>query len=283
MTNPLHNIELDAFSPEFISRFQRVIYGYYHEYGRRLPWRETTDPYHILVSEIMLQQTQVERVVPKYDLFLSRFPTIGSLAQNRLHDVLLVWQGLGYNRRALSLQQIAKRVVGDFHGQIPDNFEILKTFAGIGDATAGAIMAFAFAKPAVFIETNIRRVFLHFFFPRTNGVRDGLIRPLIQKTLDRAEPRTWYYALMDYGAWLKRTEANANRRSAHHHRQGQFHDSDRQIRGLIVKALLTASAIQTEELVATLDKNPERVRLLISKLVQEGLVREHGGVIRISP
>jgi A/G-specific adenine glycosylase len=283
LNDSLNNAELDGFTPEFVSRFQQIIYHYYREHGRRLPWRETLDPYHILVSEIMLQQTQVERVVPKYDLFISRFPSVTSLAQSQLRDILLVWQGLGYNRRALSLQQIARRVTDEFNGQIPDNAEILKTFSGIGDATAGAMMAFAFAKPAIFIETNIRRVFLHFFFPHVNGVTDRLLRPLIEKTLDRVGPRRWYYALMDYGVWLKRMETNPNRRSAHHNRQGPFHDSDRQIRGLIVRALLSDSPLGVDELVMSLKRNPQRVRSLISQLVREGFIEEAGSVLRISP
>ena len=191
-------------TPAAVRRFRRRLYRFYHDQGRQLPWRDTADPYHILVSEIMLQQTQVARVALQYEPFLQAFPDVFSLARAPLRDIMARWQGLGYNRRALALQGIARRLVAEFQGRLPASVDTLRTFSGIGEATAGALAAFAFNQPVVFIETNIRRVFLHCFFPGKSGVRDREILPLVDQTLDRERPRPWYYALMDYGAMLKR-------------------------------------------------------------------------------
>src|SRR4030067_906127 len=196
--------------------FQRTIWQYYKREGRDLPWRKTTDPYQILVSEIMLQQTQVERVIEKYEQFLSAFPDFPSLAQAPLKKVLSAWQGLGYNSRALALKYIAQDVIKMFHGIFPSSEEMLVKFPCIGKAPAGAVAAFAFHNPSVFIETNIRRVFIHFFFRDKENVRDTDIFPLIEKTLDTSDPRQWYYALMDYGSMLAKQKQNHNRKTAHY-------------------------------------------------------------------
>jgi A/G-specific adenine glycosylase len=263
-------------------RFRRHLYRFFHDQGRQLPWRDTTDPYHILVSEIMLQQTQVERVALKYEPFIHAFPDVWSLARAPLRDIMAAWQGLGYNRRALALKGIARRVVAEFDGRLPDSVDTLRTFPGIGQATAGALAAFAFNQPVVFIETNIRRVFLHCFFAGQSGVRDREILPLVDQTLDRKRPRPWYYALMDYGAMLKHAAPNPNRRSAHHQRQAPFADSDRQIRGLILKALLRSPALSAGELVKAVGKSPERTTRLIHTLIKEGFLEFRGARFRIA-
>ena len=246
-----------------------------------MPWRATTDPYHILVSEIMLQQTQVERVALKYEPFLNAFPDVWSLARAPLRDIMAAWQGLGYNRRALALQRIARLLVADFDGSLPASVDTLRTFPGIGEATAGALAAFAFNQPVVFIETNIRRVFIHCFFPGQSGVRDREILPLVDQTLDRLQPRSWYYALMDYGTMLKRAAPNPNRRSAHHQRQAPFADSDRQIRGQILKALLGSPVLSLGDLVKAVGKNPARTTRLIHTLIKEGFLEQEGAYLRI--
>jgi A/G-specific adenine glycosylase len=241
-----------------------------------MPWRESREPYQILVSEIMLQQTQVERVVVKYEQFVSTFPDFAALARAPLRDILTVWQGLGYNRRAIALKKISQRVVSEYGGKLPDSVDTLRTFPGIGLATAGAICAFAFNQPAVFIETNIRRVFLHFFFPEKNEIKDKEILPLVAATLDTCQPRTWYFALMDYGAMLKESSANPNRRSAHHTRQAPFEGSNRQIRGLILQLLLTNSSATEDELLRAVGRSPDRVKKIIKQLVREGFLRKRG-------
>jgi A/G-specific adenine glycosylase len=265
-----------------VQAFQKKIRQHYRKHGRKLPWREEPDPYRVLVSEIMLQQTQVERVVPKYHAFLLRFPTVEALAAAPLREVLEAWQGLGYNRRAVALQRIAQALVQDFAGILPDSPEILRTLPGIGPATAGALTAFAFNKPSVFIETNIRRVFIHFFFPENESVDDKQILPLVKKTLDRAEPRSWYYALMDYGVMLKTLGENPNRRSAHYHRQSAFQNSDRQIRGRIVKALVSQPRLTIAELIEQVGADPERARAMIDRLASEGLLTVRGDVVTIA-
>ena len=269
-------------TPAGAHRFRRRLYRFFHDQGRQLPWRATTDPYHILVSEIMLQQTQVERVALKYEPFMHAFPDVWSLARAPLRDIMAAWQGLGYNRRALALQRSARRLVAEFDGILPAEVDTLRTFPGIGEATAGALAAFAFNQPVVFIETNIRRVFLHCFFPGRNGVRDREILPLVDQTLDREQPRPWYYALMDYGAMLKRAFPNSNRRSAHHQRQAPFADSDRQLRGLILKALLGSQALSAEELVKAVGKGPERTTGLIGTLIKEGFLEQEGVYLHIA-
>ena len=164
----------------------------------------------------------------------------------------------------------------------PAEVETLRTFPGIGAATAGALAAFAFNQPVVFIETNIRRVFLHCFFPGQSGVRDREILPLVDQTLDRLQPRPWYYALMDYGTMLKRAAPNPNRRSAHHQRQAPFADSDRQIRGLILKALLGSPALAAADLVKAVGKDPARTTGLIHTLIKEGFLEQEGAHLRIA-
>jgi A/G-specific adenine glycosylase len=265
-----------------VNRFRRCIYRFFHDQGRQLPWRATTDPYRILISEIMLQQTQVARVALKYEPFVNAFPDFASLDRAPFRDIMARWQGLGYNRRALALKGIARRVVGEFQGRLPASVQTLRTLPGIGEATAGALAAFAFNQPVVFIETNIRRVFLHCFFAGQSGVRDRDILPLVDQTLDRQQPRSWYYALMDYGAMLKRAAPNPNRRSAHHQRQAPFAGSDRQIRGLILKVLLRSPDLSAEELVEAVGNNPERTTGLIHTLIKEGFLEQRGVRLRLA-
>ena len=242
-------------------------------------WRKTTDPYHILVSEIMLQQTQVPRVTVKYPQFISAFPDVHSLAGATLSEVLAVWKGMGYNRRAIALRDIAGIVVTRFSGVIPGEEAVLCGFPGIGKATAGSIMAFAFDRPTVFIETNIRRVFIHCFFRDQVPVSDLEIRPLVARTLDREHPREWYYALMDYGAVLGRRIPNPNRRSTHYHRQPAFEGSDRQLRGRVLELLLHEGTIMKNDLVTRIGERPDRTGEILLTLHQEGFVTlEHGSV-----
>ena len=199
----------------------------------------------------MLQQTQVERVTTKYSEFIAAFPDFTSLANASLQEVLRVWQGMGYNRRAVALKEIAVRVIRDFNGMLPDSVDVLATLPGIGRATASSIAAFAFNLPAVFIETNIRRVFIHFFFQDKQNIKDPDILLLVEKTLDRRNPGAWYHALMDYGVLLKRQFPGLNKRSAHYQKQTPFQGSNRQMRGRILKTLIerpaTAAAVPGRE------------------------------------
>jgi A/G-specific adenine glycosylase len=269
-------------SPQEIRSFQKAIYGHYKLHRRKLPWRETRDPYKIIVSELMLQQTQVGRVIEKYREFLRRFPAIESVARASLRDILKVWQGLGYNRRALALKNLADIVVDRSGGRIPSDIEALKSLPGVGGATAGAVSAFAFNKPAVFIETNIRSVFIHFFFRGRRDIQDSEIHPLVAQTLDEENPREWYYALMDYGAALKERHTNPNRRSAHYTRQSPFEGSLRQVRGNILKALLAQPGISETALVRAIGRDTKVVRQALEQLRQEEFIIRKGSRFFIS-
>jgi len=265
-----------------ISLFQEKIRDFYQRNGRHdLLWRKTSDPYHILVSEVMLQQTQVSRVICKYPLFISIFPDVQSLSEATLAEVLVVWKGMGYNRRAVSLRTIAGIVVSRFSGIIPDDEIVLSGFPGIGKATACSIAAFAFDRPTVFIETNIRRVFIHCFFGDQAPVSDREIQPLVAMTLDREHPREWYYALMDYGADLGRRIPNPNRRSTHYHKQPAFEGSDRQFRGLVLDLLLREGMIEKNDLVARTGKKPEWTGEILLGLVQDGFVTLENDTVRL--
>ena len=261
---------------EDIEHFQNRIYSYYHTHGRGLPWRRTKDPYKILVSEVMLQQTQVERVLHKYEQFLQSFPTFESLDGAPLRDILGVWHGLGYNRRAIALKKTAQIVVQQYGGKLPADEKALKHLPGIGKATAGAIRAFAFNEPSIFVETNIRTVFLHLFFADKQGIADAEICPLIGQMLDRSNPREWYYALMDYGVMLKKKHSNPSRRSAHHKKQTPFKGSNRQLRGAILRLIRTQPRITEAQLVELLHADPGTVQVNLVKLEEEGFFKRKG-------
>lgn len=264
-------------TPEAIRLFRDLILSHYRAHGRDLPWRHTTDPYRILVSEIMLQQTQVERVAVRYPEFLERFPDFASLARAPRSEVLLAWQGMGYNRRAIALQGAAERVVEEYGGRLPADPDTLATFPGIGKATAAAIAAYAFNMPVVYVETNIRRIFIHFFFQDREGVRDDEILPLVERALDRENPREWYSALMDYGTVLKKRTANPNRRSASYTRQSRFEGSDRQVRGRILALVLEEGRVTEEQVIFRVCEEPGRVRRILGDLAREGFVVENEG------
>jgi len=264
-----------------ITKFQRIVYDYYQNFGRDLPWRSTDNPYEILVSEIMLQQTQVSRVVQKYVEFINTFPDIESLAEATLRDVLTVWQGLGYNRRALSLKRLAEIVNATYGGYVPSHVSLLMQLPGIGNATANAVCAFAFNQPVVFIETNVRTVFIYHFFGTQDTVKDSEIRPLVERTLDYDNPKHWYNALMDYGVALKKYCSNPGRKSAHHKEQPPFEGSARQVRGAILRTLVAKSRQTFNELINAVCFDPDVVKKNIQSLEKEGLVASKGRYISI--
>ena len=250
--------------------------------GRCFPWRETRDPYRILVSEIMLQQTQTDRVVPKYLAWLETFPTVQSLAEAPFSAVLERWIGLGYNRRARFLQEACKAVMETHGGVIPADPEALDALPGIGPYTARAVSTFAFGIPNVFIETNIRAVYIFFFFKDRTDVADREILELIGETLDTVDPRSWYYALMDYGSILKRTVVNPNRASRHYAKQSRFEGSLRQARGAVLRYLAENREGRAADISAASGLPGERVLDAATALEGEGLVCEEAGVYRIS-
>jgi len=263
--------------PEQLASFKDFIWAFYREQGRIFAWRNNEDPYAVVVSEIMLQQTQTYRVAPKFENFIYNFPTFQALAQAPLQEVLAVWQGLGYNRRALALHNSAQRVVAKHNGVLPNDPEILVTFKGIGPATAASICAFAFNRPTVFIETNIRSVFIHSFFKGRDKVDDKELLPLVQATLDHENPREWYYALMDYGVYLKKEKGNPSRKSKHHTKQSRFEGSDRQVRGAIVRAVTRSGELSEADLfVATKEPDETRFARILAQIEKEGFVVKKG-------
>jgi A/G-specific adenine glycosylase len=267
---------------EAVRAFQNLIYAYFFEHGRKLPWRETHDPYHILVSEIMLQQTQVERVLEKYDAFIRAFPDFHALAQASLQEILEVWQGLGYNRRAIALKRTAEIVVASHNSTLPSQPDTLRRLPGIGNYTASAIATFAFEQPTIFIETNIRTVFIHFFFHHQSEIRDGEILPLIEQTLDTTRPRTWYAALMDYGVMLKQQHLNPGRKSAHYYKQTPFKGSNRELRGRVLRALTHETSLAKREFMHMLKIEPERLESALIQLQEEGFIKKSGDKYKIA-
>lgn len=254
--------------------FQETVWEYYQAHGRHdLPWRRRTDPYAVMVSELMLQQTQVGRVIPKYEQFMERFPDVKRLAAAPLGNVLRAWNGLGYNRRAKFLWQAARRIAEEHGGLFPGSAEELTALPGIGLNTAGAILAYAYNQPAVFLETNIRTVYIHHFFHDRTGVPDKDIAELVTTTLDREHPREWYWALMDYGAHLKKSIGNLNRHSANYAPQSAFEGSRRQVRGQVLRLLG-----EEPQTAAALGKHitDNRLPAVLDDLAKEGLITKQG-------
>lgn len=257
-----------------INQFQATVWSYYRANRRAMPWREQPTPYYVLVSEIMLQQTQLERVKPKFVAFVDTFPTIRALAAAPWPAVMQQWSGLGYNRRARFLQQTAKVLVQDYDATLPAERQQLEALPGIGPNTAGAIMAYAFNQPVVFVETNIRSVFLHHFFHDQDRIADAEIVSLVDQTLPRHNPREWYWALMDYGTSLKAARLGRISRSKHYKKQSTFAGSLRQMRGLIVKRLM-GGPLTENELSRQLLRD-ERIELALEGLIRDGLIERQG-------
>ena len=272
---------MDRLSPERIADFRKTVLDHYKSEGRSFPWRETRDPYRILVSEIMLQQTQTDRVVQKYTEWLSAFPDVKTLAVAPFPLVLEHWIGLGYNRRARYLQESCKAIVEQYGGVFPQSADELRALPGLGPYTAAAVSTFSFGIPNVFIETNIRAVFIFFFFPDSNDVTDRDLLEYIAATVDTVDPRTWYYALMDYGAVLKKKVGNPNRKSRHYTVQSRFEGSLRQARGTILKYLSAGNAAALVDISLESGLPYDRIAKAAEALLGEGFVAERDGIYRI--
>lgn len=257
--------------------FQKMIWKFYRLYGRHdLPWRKNTSSYAVTVSEIMLQQTQVDRVIPFFKNWMKLFPNWKQLSIAKQNDVLRAWKGLGYNSRALRLHALVKEVVKKYNGRLPNDRSKLESLPGIGLYTAGAIRAFVFNEPEVFIETNIRRVFIHHFFADAENISDQEIFPLIKKSLEtrnlKLETRDWYWALMDYGSVLAKQIPNPNRKSKHYTKQSKFEGSDRQLRGKILELLLENKKLSIGELTKQLKEKKIRIEKIVKSLEKEGFI-----------
>jgi A/G-specific adenine glycosylase len=260
-----------------VRAFQKTVTGYWKKEGRHtLPWRTTKNPYAILVSEIMLQQTQVDRVVPYFERWMRRFPTVEKLAKTPLASVLKEWSGLGYNRRAKLLRECAEEIVEKHGGKVPKDLAALVALPAIGPYTAGAIRAFAFDEKEVFIETNIRAALIHHFFPKSKKVPDKKLTPILKESLLHIKSsREWYSALMDYGSHIKKTNTNPARRSKHHARQSPFEGSLRQFRGIVLRRLLKGP-ITESALISVEVESSYFMEQAIRDLEREGLIEKKG-------
>ena len=243
---------------------------------RQLPWRNIDDPYGVLVSEVMLQQTQVARVIRYWERWMARFPTLDALAAADTATVLEAWQGLGYNRRALALKRACEQCSAQLAGKLPETAEELVRLPGIGPATAAGIIAFAHDRFAVYLETNVRSVFLHELFPESEGVPDKRLLPYVADTCPAKGARSWYYALLDYGAHLKTQVANPSRRSSHYARQSAFEGSRREKRSFILKCVLAApDGIACAEVRRLLDAHEHQAgRDLVSAAMFESILTD---------
>jgi A/G-specific adenine glycosylase len=256
------------------SAFQRLIMSFYRDNARPFPWRETRDPYRVLVSEIMLQQTQTSRVEERYPRFLRLFPTVKALALAPQADVLRAWEGLGYYRRARNLHRAAIAVQEQYGGTIPENFDDLVALPGLGRYTAAAVSVFAFDRPTPMIETNIRSVYLYAFCRGRSAVLDAELLQLVQDTIDVARCRDWFYALMDFGVVLKRARPGINSQSKHHTKQSRFEGSDRQIAARVLKAIVSAKrGAGIEDLYEVVQGAGERIDKAIVRLERDGMIR----------
>lgn len=273
-------------SPERLGEFTETVWSRGRELYRDLPWRNTFDPYAILLSEIMLQQTQVARVLGRWEQWLEAFPTVADLAMAPLPPVLELWQGMGYNRRALNLKRCAEEVVATYGGEIPHDKKALLALPGIGPSTSAGVRIFAFQQPDMYLETNVRAVFIHEFFSEHETVSDKELVPLVEATCpDGRRVRDWYYALLDYGAYLKKTTVNPTRKSRQYTRQSKFEGSHRQKRAYLLRCVIDG-ALTSQELAESLARSelgagreapsPEETQAILRELEREGFIARQG-------
>ncbi len=267
-------------SPGVVRSFRKIVWKYYRAHGRHeLPWRKTKNPYRILVSEIMLQQTQVDRVKPYYRAWLAKFPTVRALANASLADVLVAWQGLGYNRRAKMLHEAAKELATK--KSFPRTAQELEKLRGIGPYTASAVAAFACNADTVLIETNIRTAVIHHFFPKKKKVHDEDVRAVLTQALPNGKSREWYAALMDYGAYLKRSGVRLNAKAKGYTKQSAFAGSARQARGAILKALVQGPRTPAFLSGVLGDDRILQANAQLTALTNEGLIELKRGMFRL--
>ncbi len=262
------------------TEFQEIVWQNGRELYRDMPWRQDTRPYYVLVSEIMLQQTQVDRVVPKFEAFVKEFPDVQSLADASLSDVLRLWSGLGYNRRAKFLYEAARKIMSDYNGEFPETYEGLVSLPGVGVNTAGAILAYSFNKPSIFIETNVRTVYFHHYFEEDAQVTDRELKRVVEETIDKETPREWYWAIMDYGTYLKRQGVGRINKSSHYKKQSALKGSVREVRGQILKEL----SLQDRDLKALKESlvADERFDGALAGLRKDGLIDETDGTLHLA-
>lgn len=260
--------------------FQELIWQKGNELYRSMPWRDDTRGYYVLVSELMLQQTQVDRVIPKFMTFIKKFPDEATLAKASLAEVLTLWSGLGYNRRAKFLHEAAKMIVSHYEGDFPDTKETLISLPGVGKNTAGAILTYTFNQAVVFIETNIRTVYFEHFFKEGAQVSDDELTKVVEETIDREHPREFYWALMDYGTWLKKQGAGRLDQSKHYKKQSPLKGSVREVRGQIIRMLTEKDWSFFE--VENAFRGDARFDKALDGLLADGLIEKTNGKLHLT-
>lgn len=272
-------------SKKQIDILKHDLWVYYDVCGRHdLPWRKNPSPYRVVVSEIMLQQTQVVRVEEYFRDWMKKYPTWRALSRASLREVLLSWQGLGYNRRGKYLHDIATIVTEQYKGTLPQTREELQFLPGIGHYTAGSIRAFAFNQLDVFLETNIRTVLFHHFYNEKIAIKeipDQELLTLLKKYLahDRRaqkNPREFYYALMDYGSHLKQTVGNLNQKSKSYNKQSRFEGSRRQLRAQVLRYVLHNGPVSEKKILEQSNRDHETVKEILEDLVKEKSISRKG-------
>jgi A/G-specific adenine glycosylase len=252
---------------EKIQRFQKKVFSFYKRYRRKLPWRKTSDSYKILLSELMLQQTQVNRVILYYEKWITRWPTIDALASASLAEVLKMWIGLGYNTRAVNLHKAARKIVTTFDSDVLEAMKQYKEIPGVGRYTSQAVQIFSTNTDLVTVDTNIRRIFIHEFnLPET--VTDKALWELAERCLPRGKSRDWHNALMDYGALFLTAKKTGIKPKT---QQSKFEGSDRQIRARILRCLLKEK-MSLSELEKTVRIEQIRLTQILDKMMNEKII-----------
>jgi len=267
---PIMSSHYTNYSSDDVSAFQEKIMKWWNENARNLPWRCDSSPYNVLVSEVMLQQTQVNRVVPKYLEFLRQFPNIEDLASSDMKQLLQVWSGLGYNRRAVWLKDAARQLVD--RGEFPKTVEELSELKGIGPYTSRSILIFAFNKDLAAVDTNIRRVLIASGFA-DEEMSSSQLQSVADDLLLKGRSRDWHNALMDYGSLVLTSSSTSISPQS---KQTRFKGSTRQLRGAIIRILTNSETLSLNELISHLssdniqcrDVHPVLDQLLAERLVE---------------
>ncbi len=249
-----------------------MVLSFHAKEGRDFSWRRTTDPWAILVSEVMLQQTQTARVEPLFDAWMSRFPLAKNVADAGMAELYEAWKGLGYNSRAMRLRETARICVADYGGLPPSNEKLLLQLPGVGRYTARAVLAFAWNIPSSFLETNIRAALIFHFFDGAEKITDRELESVAETVMVRDDARRWYYALMDYGAWLKKQEPNPARKAAVYAKQSTFQGSVRQARGALLRLLGERGTASLSWIAAESGIEYNRLQLAANGLARDGIL-----------
>jgi len=263
-------------SREKIQRFQKKVFSFYQKNKRDLPWRKTTDPYKILLSELMLQQTQVKRVILYYDKWIARWPTIDALASASLSKVLQMWMGLGYNTRAVNLHITARKIVTEFNSDVLKAMKQYKELPGIGRYTSQAVQIFSSNENLFTVDTNIRRIFICEFDLSTK-IPEKELWGLAERCLPLGKSRDWHNALMDYGALHLTARKTGIKPKT---QQSRFEGSNREIRAKILRCLLTNST-SLSELEKKLGIKQKRLRSILDKMINEKIIAKRNNTYQL--